>query len=89
MKVYTGDDCINDEYNDDGSRSFYFQCEDDPDYKYEIRVSGITLSLTEEIEKNGGGECSIFAAEALNREWDRIEGEQNIRDFLEEMSDDV
>lgn len=89
MKEYTAEDCVKDEYNDDGSRSLYFECEDDPKYLHEVKIWGITLNLTEEIEKQGGGPVAEFAASVLNDNNERIQEEKDVRDFLEEISDEI
>lgn len=89
MKTYTAEDCVKDEYNNDDSRSLFFECEDDAEFLIEVKISGLTLRLTEEIEKNNGGTVSEFAAEVLNRDLQRVQEEQEVRDFFEEISDDI
>lgn len=89
MKTYTEDDCVKDEYNDDGSRSLFFECEDDNNLLYEVKISNITLQLTEEIERQKGGSVATFAAEILNRDLEQIKYEHDVRDFLEEISDEI
>lgn len=87
MKEYTADDVIKDYYKDDGSRCLEFECEDDEELNYVVRIESITLQLTEEIEKNGGGPVAEFAAQMLNRDMQQIKDAKDFRSAFEEISD--
>jgi len=87
MKEYTAEDVVTDSYEDDGSRHLTFQCEDDKDMLYVVQIESITLQLTEEIEKNGGGPVAEFAAQMLNRNLQQVQSEKDMRSALEDISD--
>ena len=54
---------------------------------YVVRIESITLQLTEEIEKCGGGPVAEFAAQMLNRDLQQIKDDGDFRDALEGISD--
>lgn len=87
MKEYTADDVVGDFYKDDGSRCLTFECEDDSEMLHVVRIESITLRLTEEIEKNGGGPVAEFASQMLNRELQQVKDETDMRSALEDISD--
>lgn len=87
IKEYTAEDVLDDYYKDDGSRCLTFVCEDDEEMVYIVRIESITLQLTEEIEKNGGGVVAEFAAQMLNRDLRQIKEDGDFRDALEGISD--
>lgn len=103
MKEYTAEDVLDDYYKDDGSRCLTFAVEDaeevegiedseegseeDTEMVYVVRIESITLQLTEEIEKNGGGPVAEFAAQMLNRDMQQIQDEKDFKDAFEEISD--
>lgn len=87
MKEYTADDCIEEKYNDGCSRSFFFVCEDNDELVHEVKIESITLQLSEEIEKQGGGTVTELAAYALNFNLQTAKEEKDIKDFFEEISD--
>ena len=86
MKEYTAEDCIKDEYNDNGSRSLYFNCEEDSNSEYEVTIESVTLHLSEEIEKQGGGLVKEFAALMLNKHLTEAKELKNTREFFEDIS---
>ena len=87
MKEYTADDVVKDFYKDDGSRCLAFECEDDDKMVYIVRIEAITLQLTEEIEKNDGGQVAEFAAQMLNRNLQQVQDDTDMRSALEDISD--
>jgi len=87
MTEYTAEDVIDDFYNDDGSRSLTFACEEDEEMVHVVRIESITLHLTEEIEKCGGGPVAEFAAQMLNRDLQQVQNEKDFKDALEGISD--
>ena len=87
MKEYTAEDVVTDSYEDNGSRCLTFQCEDDEDMLYVVQIESITLQLTEEIEKHGGGPVAEFAAEMLNRNLQQVQNEKDMRSAFEDISD--
>lgn len=86
MKEYTAEDCVKEEDNNN-SRSFFFEHKDDEELLYEVKIESITLQLSEEIERQGGGTVTELAAYALNFNLQNTQKEQDIKDFFEEISD--
>lgn len=87
MKEYVAEDVVKDYYKDDGSRCLTFACEEDEEMVYVVRIESITLQLTEEIEKCGGGPVAEFAAQMLNRDLQQVKDEKDFKDALEGISD--
>lgn len=83
---FTEADCLNDEVNDDGSRSLYFVCDKSEEAVYEVRIESVTLQLSEEVERQDGGTVKEFAALMLNRHLNEIKTQGEIKDFFEEIS---
>jgi len=83
MKEFTADDCVKDVNNNNGSRSFYFECEENG---YEVIVESITLQLSEEVERQNGGTAKEFAAIMLNKHLTEVKEQGEIKDFFEEIS---
>ena len=86
MKEYTAEDCVKEEDNNN-SRSFFFEHKDDAELLYEVKIESITLQLSEEIERQGGGTVTELAAYALNFNLQNAQKEKDIKDFFEEISD--
>jgi len=86
MKEYTADDCIKNTQADHNSKSFYFEHDADDTKMHKVTIESITLQLSEEIEKQGGGPVEEFAAEMLNNHLKGIKHTADVHGFFEEIS---
>lgn len=72
--------------NDDGSKNFYFTHKTEENNVYEVKLTGLTLEMMTELEREDEYAGLDFAIKSLNDEVERLEDEKEARDFFEEIS---